>query len=463
MTIFTIGILGLVGTAFAIPPFSSQEVFDFSDTIVVGKVILINSTFSPTHNLYHIQVEKFLKNPHDSDVVLAAGQNITSSRSGTQIFHVGDRALFFLTAVFGYGQYHNMLSIHPTTKLVESDWDKCNIFENNIPSDHWMLGGTGSLPKISQDETLDINAFQDRNNFKVGKTVTVSYDISNISDRPKEIDLDGILSRSNGAEFEAMSTMSQHVVLEPCTVYKTIEWRFTPGMTGSYLFEINNNSGTSYGLGFAVKESVESPLAQLKPSGVMGHVQTSSTSYVVGDEVFVRIDTKPNSDVVVDVLNPSDKITEHFVAISDEYGQINTSFLLPHDAMQGTWKVKATYGSDFETLEFDVKERLVPEPEQSRQVSENCGPGTTLQDGICVVDETKENHVDSDRWGGLVPWMIESPLKQIKKGIEPWEVKCNDGLIRIFKSWDLHTPACVFPDSIPKLNERGWQTLEDEK
>lgn len=130
-----------------------------------------------------------------------------------------------------------------------------------------MFGGTGVLPKISQDEKLDINTFQDRSNFKIGKTVTISYDISNISDNSKVLELDGILSRSNGAEFEEMSTMSQHVVLEPCTVFKTIEWRFTPGMTGSYLFEINDDSGTSYGLGFTVKESIESPLAQFK-SGI---------------------------------------------------------------------------------------------------------------------------------------------------------------------------------------------------
>ena len=52
-----------------------------------------------------------------------------------------------------------------------------------------------------------------------------------------------------------------------------------------------------------------------------------------------------------------------------------------------------------------------------------------------------------------------SPLLQTKIGVEPWMVQCNDGLTRIFKSWNLQTPACVFSDSIPKLNERGWQTL----
>jgi hypothetical protein len=61
-------LLGFTGTAFAMPPFSSQEAFDFSNTIVIGKVIGVNSTFSPTHNLYQIQVEKF-----DTSYVIITG------------------------------------------------------------------------------------------------------------------------------------------------------------------------------------------------------------------------------------------------------------------------------------------------------------------------------------------------------------------------------------------------------
>ena len=61
-----------VNNIYAMPPFHSQEIYDFSNVIVVGKVISVNSTFSPTHNLYEIQVEKFLKNPQDLDVLFAA-------------------------------------------------------------------------------------------------------------------------------------------------------------------------------------------------------------------------------------------------------------------------------------------------------------------------------------------------------------------------------------------------------
>lgn len=48
-----------------------------------------------------------------------------------------------------------------------------------------------------------------------------------------------------------------------------------------------------------------------------------------------------------------------------------------------------------------------------------------------------------------------SPHAQRYAGSEISDVKCNDGLELIKKS-TLLLPACVRPDSIPKLIERGW-------
>ena len=43
------------------------------------------------------------------------------------------------------------------------------------------------------------------------------------------------------------------------------------------------------------------------------------------------------------------------------------------------------------TAIIDIEKNLIPEPEQDIPVYENCGPGTTLQGGICVVNETNED------------------------------------------------------------------------
>lgn len=247
---------------YARPPFDSQELFDFSDSVVLGKVINVNSTFSPTTNLYQIQVEKFFKNPQDSEIIFAAGGNVVNSRAGVSVFNTGDRKLFFLThKTIDYHGYPVVFLIGDA-QSVEPDWDKCNIFEKEIPPEHWIFGGSGATPKISQGNNSQIE------NFKINKMISVSYDVSNISNTRQEFDFTGILSRQNGTASEKISTASNHIVLEPCTVFKTVEWRFTTGGEGSYYFEIKSDPDMSYGIGFIVKDSdMEAPLKQFK-SGI---------------------------------------------------------------------------------------------------------------------------------------------------------------------------------------------------
>ena len=50
-----------------------------------------------------------------------------------------------------------------------------------------------------------------------------------------------------------------------------------------------------------------------------------------------------------------------------------------------------------------------PEPEQDNVEYQNCGPGTTLQDGICVVDSENENSDTGTKWGGPYPDTQENP------------------------------------------------------
>ncbi|TAK15907.1 MAG: hypothetical protein EPO37_09425 [Nitrosarchaeum sp.] len=254
-----------VNDIYAMPPIDSQRIYDNSDVILLGKVISVNSTFSPTHNLYEIKTEKFLKNSQDSNIVFTAGQKTVSPRSGDSVFSVNDRVLFFLSNdTLGYDRYDGILRILHS-KLVEPQWDKCNIFEKEIPREHWFLGGAGIAPKIQQGANRDIE------NFKKDELVTITYDVSNLSDSAQEFDLDSTILVSNGTAFEVRAILNQHIILEPCTIYKTIDWEFTPSMTGFYNFEIKDSRSGNYGLGFTVVDNgstvIESPLKQLK-SGI---------------------------------------------------------------------------------------------------------------------------------------------------------------------------------------------------
>jgi len=50
---------------------------------------------------------------------------------------------------------------------------------------------------------------------------------------------------------------------------------------------------------------------------------------------------------------------------------------------------------------------------------------------------------------------VDPPLKQIAQGISPNEIICKEGLNLIFKSTN-NSPACVKPQTVEKLIERGW-------
>jgi len=230
---------------YAIPAFSSQQIYDFSKTIVLGKVISVNSTHSSTNNVYKIKVEKFLKNPQDSDIIFAVGPNTFNTRLGNTVFNVDDRGLFFLTSDAVPSDSSSGVFVHPTSRLVDPQWDKCNAFAKEIPREHWVFGGTGPLPQARQGSNTDTNTF------KKGIPVTISYDVSNLSNMTQEFTLSDTLTFGADHKFGGATP----IILEPCTVYKTFEISFTPRVSGNYQFEIADPRHGTTGIGFEIKDS----------------------------------------------------------------------------------------------------------------------------------------------------------------------------------------------------------------
>ena len=208
----------------------------------------------------------------------------------------------------------------------------------------------------------------------------------------------------------------------------------------------------------------------LQPSRGIIAIETSSDSYFSGDRVLVLGDTVPDTRLIVEVFDPFENIVNLFSVTSDKNGVINTSFYLSSDAKEGTWKVKATSSPNFDSFEFDVisesfteqHEPLVPEPDDHPHLETEpfCGEGTIYTEGICVVDKTENStNPSSYSWEGP-PYVhdVESPLKQIKSGIEPWDVKCNDGLTLLIHP-SVDKPYCVTADTTVKLLERHWSLV----
>lgn len=52
-----------------------------------------------------------------------------------------------------------------------------------------------------------------------------------------------------------------------------------------------------------------------------------------------------------------------------------------------------------------------------------------------------------------------SPLKQIKAGIDQHQIKCKPDFYLVYKYNG--SPACVLPESVPKLIQRNWMEIEN--
>lgn len=76
-------------------------------------------------------------------------------------------------------------------------------------------------------------------------------------------------------------------------------------------------------------------------------------------------------------------------------------------------------------------------------------PDVSAQNGTAL-----ENASPSNQLVHMKPTQI-LPLKQFQAGIEPKDVKCQNGLILAIKAED-GSPACINPDDLPSFVMRGW-------
>jgi len=298
-----IGVVYVVGFSTyqieAKPPLDSQFIYDTNEVILVGKVTSVNSTFSPTHNLYQIEVEKFLKNRLDTNMVSAAGQNTVFAHLGNQVFKTGDRALFFLNNdTVGYDKYTGIFGISYESRLVEPQWDECGVFEKTIPGDHWVFGGIGPMPKASQQNNTD------RDNFETGKEVLISYDLFNHTPDQKNINVGIQIKNLDEPDSLYVYTETSPHLLEPCTVYKTLSWNFTPNKPGRYSIDFYDLAGSRITIGFTAKnhessnsQYMNSPLKQFMSGIPIGEIQCKEEMVLItksgdGSPVCVTIFTK---------------------------------------------------------------------------------------------------------------------------------------------------------------------------
>lgn len=202
-------------------------------------------------------------------------------------------------------------------------------------------------------------------------------------------------------------------------------------------------------------------------SGIFRFIEMSDF-YSLGEEFEIKFEKttrQPCQSYEISLMNqgiPESKITygrEPLCAIPGpvEPYLFNAKFeKLEFFDKVGTYIIQVTFDEQTITKTITIVDgELYSEPEQDRPVYDNCGPGTELQDGICIIKEQVNDTNSSEKWTNSYQKVIP-PLEQFNSGIPFNEIQCKDDFVLIQK-YD-GTPACVTFKTKEKLIERGWAT-----
>lgn len=186
-----------------------------------------------------------------------------------------------------------------------------------------------------------------------------------------------------------------------------------------------------------------------------------------GDKIF-KIETSP--DIVQSITVMSDESFD-FSGLDIQLKQNSTGTLdlkipknLPHPASDiGFW----AYDEHPIVLSdgFEIGYDIVEDPCYSHYVIPI--DGTTNLEFLYTVILTGSWNLyspiqfdeDDPCYNVVFSKKLDSPLKQIKDGIDKYQIKCNPNFYLVYKFNG--SPACVLSESVPKLIQRNWMEIEN--
>ena len=190
-------------------------------------------------------------------------------------------------------------------------------------------------------------------------------------------------------------------------------------LSQSYGFVYADHEGNSHAnFQVATQSSEEIPIIT---------IETDSSSYVEGEVItvsgsvsdFRESDPYTNFDVTIRLIAPNNNIVS-ISQISLDDGFYSTSILAqgPLWKIDGDYTISVSQGSDRnasttftfihsesegEVTEGEVTEGEVTESIEvsEEELAEKCGPGTHLEDGVCILDESSESETVSANTGSV--------------------------------------------------------------
>jgi len=182
-------------------------------------------------------------------------------------------------------------------------------------------------------------------------------------------------------------------------------------LSQSYGFVYADHEGNSHANFQVASQASEVPIMT---------IETDSSSYVDGDEIIVsgsvsdfrESDPYTNFDVTIRLIAPNNNIVS-ISQVSLDDGFYSTSILAqgPLWKLDGDYTISVSQGSDRNasttfTFVHSAPEEVVEVEEEVIEVSEEelaekCGPGTHLEDGVCILDESSESETVSANTGSV--------------------------------------------------------------
>jgi len=187
-------------------------------------------------------------------------------------------------------------------------------------------------------------------------------------------------------------------------------------LSQSYGFVYADHEGNSHVNFQVASEASEVPIIT---------IETNSSSYVEGEVItasghvsdFRESDPYTNFDVTIRLIAPNNNIVS-ISQVSLDDGFYSTTILAqgPLWKLDGDYTVSVSQGSDrnasttfafiHSESEEEVIEGVTEEVTESIEVSEEelaekCGPGTHLEDGVCMLDESSESETVSANTGSV--------------------------------------------------------------
>ena len=152
-------------------------------------------------------------------------------------------------------------------------------------------------------------------------------------------------------------------------------------------------------------------------------IRLSEGSYFAGDTITVTGTSTANFTSIISLIDNHGSLVTSTQATADKYGAFTAGLAIPKDATTSVWQVVATSGLEQERVDVIV----------------NSINQTMPTINFCCTTRS----------------FATSPLEQLKSGVQPQDVKCEQGFQLILKTED-SSPACVQQGNAEKLVQRGW-------